>query len=378
VSKAMLFIDGTWLYSNTPKLADSYGKPDYHVDFGKLPQVLADVVGQRMGGTDVDVVRTHLFGSYAANYDLLDDDSVQRRLDFFSLLREEYHYEVEVFPINFRGRRLRRMDRDPRDSFEPKEKCVDISLATAILFYAAIPNAYDIAIVVLGDQDFKPVLQHVRRLGKRVAIASIRYSCAPDFADARDEARVKDFDIIWLEDLLVQLELKYERHQLRCESPNHVGDRNVWTTFHPRKNQRFYCDVCRTEFSKQKQEAQQQYVSSGLETAPPADGLRRLEARQVLSGDVKKKVAERGFGFIGAEDGRDYFFHLTDLEGDLNFDLMSEGEHVVFEVKREPSPDKSGAAQHVRRAVRADRVEAGNTSASDPFLMTDEKAPPSL
>ena len=369
----MLFIDGTWLYSNTPKLAEFYGKPDYHVDFGKLPRVLAEEIGKRMGGTDMDVVRTHLFGSYAANCDLQDEESVQRRLDFFSLLREEYHYEVEIFPINFRGRRLRRIDRDPRDSFEPKEKCVDISLATAILFYAAIPNAYDLAIVVLGDQDFKPVLQHVRRLGKRVAIASIRYSCAPDFADPRDEARVKDFDIIWLEDLLVQLELKYERHLLRCESPNHLGDRNVWTTFHPRKNQRFYCDACRTEFTRQKQEAQQQYVSSGQEATSTGDSQRRLESRQTLSGEVKKKVSERGFGFIGAEDGRDYFFHLTDLEDDLNFDMMPEGEHVVFEVKREPSPDKSGAAQHVRRAPLPGRLDAPAPSANDQFPMVNDQ-----
>jgi cold shock CspA family protein len=351
VPKAMLFIDGTWLYSNTPKLADSYGKPDYHVDFGKLPRVLADEVSKRMGGMEIDVVRTHLFGSYASNYDLQDEESVQRRLDFFSLLREEYHYEVEIFPINFRGRRLRRIDRDPRDTFEPKEKCVDISLATAILFYAAIVNVYDIAIVVLGDQDFKPVLQHVRRLGKRVAIASIKGSCAPEFADLRDEVHVKDCDLIWLDDLLVQLELKYERHLLRCESPNHLGDRNVWTTFHPRKNQRFYCDNCRAEFTRQKQEAHQQYVSTAVESSTPAELARPGEPRPTLTGEIKKKVADRGFGFITAEDGRDYFFHLTDLTNGLEFDLIPEGIRVQFEVKREPAPDKAGAAQHVRRLV---------------------------
>src|SRR5437899_11811370 len=105
------------------------------------------------------------------------------------------------------GRRLRRQDRDPNDSFEPKEKCVDISLATSMLYFAAIPYAYDIAIGVVGDQDFKPVLQHVRRLGKRVAIASIKGCCAPEFADPADEARVKDFDIIWMDNFLDELEL---------------------------------------------------------------------------------------------------------------------------------------------------------------------------
>jgi uncharacterized LabA/DUF88 family protein/cold shock CspA family protein len=360
VAKAMLFIDGTWLYSNTPKLAESYGRADYHVDFGKLPRVLAGVVSQHLGGSEVDVVRTYLYGSYASNYDPADEDSVQRRLDFFTLLKEEYHYEVEIYPINFRGRRLRRIDRDPRDAFEPKEKCVDISLATGMLFYAAIPNAYDIAIGVLGDQDFKPVLQHVRRLGKRVALASIKGSCSPELSDSRDDARVKDFDIIWLDDLLAQLELKYEPHQLRCESPSHVGDRNVWTTFHPRKGQKFYCDTCRADFSRQKMEAQDQYVSRGVDAAlpAPAPGVNSAwsetppaaAARQSLNGEIKKKVADRGFGFIQATDGRDYFFHLTDLENGLDFDEIQEGLPVVFEVRREPSYDKAGAAQRVRRS----------------------------
>ena len=69
-----------------------------------------------------------------------------RRLNFFGMLRQQHHYEVEAFPINFRGNRLRKTDRDPASSFEPKEKCVDIALATSMLFSAAMPNAYDVAV----------------------------------------------------------------------------------------------------------------------------------------------------------------------------------------------------------------------------------------
>lgn len=344
--KAMIFIDGTWLYSNTPKLAETYGKPDYHVDFGKLPRVLAQQVSEQMGGSEVDVVRTYLFGSYATNYAPQDEEAVQRRLDFYSMLKEEYHYEVETFPINFRGRRLRRADRDPYDTFEPKEKCVDIALAASILFYAAIPYAFDIAICVLGDQDFKPVLQYARRLGKRIAIVSIKGSCAPEFADFRDEARVKDFDTIWLDDLVDQLELKYEKHQLRCESPNHVGDRMVWTTFHPRKGQRFYCDECRAAFARQSQQAEEEAVGRAV----PSTTFSSSSAPVVLIGELKKKVADRGYGFIQASDGKDYFFHLSDLEDGLDFDTLEEGFPLRFEVRREPTVEKAGAAMHVRRA----------------------------
>lgn len=348
--KIMLFIDGTWLYSNTPKLAEAHGKSDFQVDFGRLPHVLAEEVSRQLGTVETHVVRTYLFGSYASNYDLRDEDAVQRRLDFFSMLKEEYHYELEIFPVNFKGRRLRRMDRDPRDSFEPREKCVDIALATAMLYYAAIPYVYDIAIAVIGDQDFKPVLQHVRRLGKRVAIASIQGSCTPDFADPRDESRVKDFDIIWLDHLLQRLELKYERHQLDCQSPTHIGERRVWTTFHPRKGQKFFCDACRTEFAGQKQDAQREFVNASTETNAGYDITTVERAGLRLNGIVKKKMTERGFGFIHADaDGQDYFFHFTDLRPGHDFNDIEEGSSVEFQVKREPSTDKAGAAFDVRK-----------------------------
>lgn len=351
--KVMLFIDGTWLYSSSSKLAESCGKPGFRINFGKLPRVLAAQVGEQMGSNDVDVVRTYLFGSYASNYDLRDEETVQKRLDFFAMLKEEYHYEVEVFPINFRGRRLRGADRDPQDTFEPKEKCVDISLATYMLYLAALPYAYDVAVAVVGDQDFKPVLQHVRRLGKRVAIASVKGSCAPDFSDPRDLARVKDFDVIWLDDLLDDLELKYEPHMLECASPTHKGERSVTTTFYPRKGQKFYCDKCRVEFAREITEAQQEFVSAEVDAGSDSNG----EAGGMLGGEIKNKISDRGFGFIQATDGKDYFFHLTDLEIGLDFDDLDEGLEVDFEVKKRPGPDKAGAARNVRRRGSQSRAD---------------------
>ncbi len=341
--KAMIFIDGTWLYCNTPRLAAASGHPDFHLDFGKLPCVLADEVRKQLGDEELDVVRTCLFGSYATNCDPRDDDARQRRLDFFARLREDYHYELEIFPINFLGRRLKRSERDPEDPFEPREKCVDISLATSMLTYAALPNAYDIAIAVIGDADFKPVLQSVRKLGKRVAIASIHGSCSPEFADPRDESRLKDFHIIWLDQLLDRLALRFDPHELECESPMHKGDRRVMTTFHPRRGQQFFCEPCREAYARSRECGRELPCP---EAESPCVGT-------PLEGTIVKKVADRGFGFIHATDGRDYFFHLADLCGSLPFETVEEGLAVRFEVKREPAKERGGTAMNIRRLEAA-------------------------
>lgn len=59
------------------------------------------------------------------------------------------------------------------------------------------------------------------------------------------------------------------------------------------------------------------------------------------NGTIKKLVSERGFGFIAATDGKEYFFHRSGTEGD--FDSLQGGERVTFQI--EPSPKGPRAGQ---------------------------------
>jgi len=63
------------------------------------------------------------------------------------------------------------------------------------------------------------------------------------------------------------------------------------------------------------------------------------------TGTIKKLVADRGFGFIAAEDGKDFFFHRSGIEGD--FDSLHGGEKVTFEIESSP---KGPRARNVRVA----------------------------
>ena len=54
------------------------------------------------------------------------------------------------------------------------------------------------------------------------------------------------------------------------------------------------------------------------------------------AGTIKKAVADRGFGFITAEDGKDYFFHRNELDSTLDFDRLNGGERVSFDVQQSP------------------------------------------
>jgi CspA family cold shock protein len=56
----------------------------------------------------------------------------------------------------------------------------------------------------------------------------------------------------------------------------------------------------------------------------------------MAKGTIKKVVADRGFGFITAEDGKDYFFHRGGLVAPLDFDRLMGGESVEFEIEASP------------------------------------------
>ena len=70
------------------------------------------------------------------------------------------------------------------------------------------------------------------------------------------------------------------------------------------------------------------------------------------TGTIKKLVSDRGFGFIAAEDGREYFFHRTGLDSAVNFDSLAGGERVSFEI--EPS----------QKGPRANRIKTRLTRSS--------------
>jgi cold shock protein len=67
----------------------------------------------------------------------------------------------------------------------------------------------------------------------------------------------------------------------------------------------------------------------------------------VTTGTIKKVVSDRGFGFIAAEDGKEYFFHRDGLTSSLDFDRLSGGEKVQFEIEQSP---KGARAKNVQSA----------------------------
>jgi len=65
-----------------------------------------------------------------------------------------------------------------------------------------------------------------------------------------------------------------------------------------------------------------------------------------LNGTIKRLVADKGFGFILADDGNEYFFHNSACT-QTRFDEMREGQAVTFDRGQGP---KGPRGENIRLA----------------------------
>jgi cold shock protein len=56
----------------------------------------------------------------------------------------------------------------------------------------------------------------------------------------------------------------------------------------------------------------------------------------MTTGTIKRVIADRGFGFIAADDEKEYFFHRGVLDSSMDFDRIVGGERVTFEIEQSP------------------------------------------
>jgi cold shock CspA family protein len=67
----------------------------------------------------------------------------------------------------------------------------------------------------------------------------------------------------------------------------------------------------------------------------------------MATGTISRVVHDRGFGFIVADDTKEYFFHRSSLDAGLEFDRLRGGEKVEFQIEANP---KGPRAARVRPA----------------------------
>ena len=79
----------------------------------------------------------------------------------------------------------------------------------------------------------------------------------------------------------------------------------------------------------------------------------------MATGTIKRVIADRGFGFISAEDEKEYFFHRGALDASMEFERLVGGEKVEFDIESSPKGPRAANVRPRRLTAIASRRPDG-------------------
>ncbi len=153
--KVAIFIDGKNFYKSL-RAHD----PNIIIDYKKFAQWLCN----KVGGENARMVGAYYYTGYAP-----DSGSPSEKLHHFleGLDRQE-GYNVRYSPLIYRKMTCKHCGKEIRYT---TEKRVDTRLVSEILQLGAV-DAFDVAVLISGDQDFVPAVKALNTIGKQVYIAT--------------------------------------------------------------------------------------------------------------------------------------------------------------------------------------------------------------
>ncbi len=171
---------------------------------------------------DLSLVRTNYFGTIPT---ARSGFNVSKQQAFYDFLEQDCGYETEIREVDV----------------GTNENWIKMSLASTLLYYAALPGAFDIALVFGDDPDYAPALRRARLLGKRVQVVSAHLAegkAPPPASSLAGRSRVMDFPLLWLDDHAAELRLVRETVRRTCRQ---CGREEETTWAGPD----FFCQDCR-------------------------------------------------------------------------------------------------------------------------------------
>lgn len=222
--KAMVFIDGGWLYRNRMSLFAKLGEENFEIDYAKLPKMFCEDVANLLD-EDLSLVRTNYFGTIPS---ARSGFNTSKQYAFYDFLETSCGYETEIHEVEV----------------GTDENWIKMSLAASLLFYAAQPGAFDIAIIIGDDPDYVPALRRARLFGKRIQIVSAHLPDGKSPAAAATLAnrrRVGDFPLLWLENHAAEVRLVRERVMRVCKQCG-CEEETTWA------GPEFFCSNCRGHY----------------------------------------------------------------------------------------------------------------------------------
>ena len=226
--KAMVFIDGGWLYRSRTVLFQKLGEENgFEIDYAKLPRVLCEDVANYLD-EDVSLVRTNYFGTIPS---ARSGFNTSKQHSFYDFLEHSCGYETEIHEV------------DVGSNDRGDEVVTKVALSSALLFFAAQAGAFDLAIIIGDDADLAPAARRARLMGKRIQVVGLHRQSEGSKPDTTlfGQSRTCDFPPVYLDDHAADVRLVREKRIRVCKQCKQEEE-TTWA------GPDFYCSNCRGKY----------------------------------------------------------------------------------------------------------------------------------
>ena len=207
--KAMVFIDGAWLYRNRTSIFAKLGAENgCEIDYAKLPRVFCEDVANHLD-EDVDLVRTNYFGTIPS---ARSSFSTSKQRAFYDFLEKSCGYEMEIHEVDVSGA-------DGHD---------------------------ETWVILIGDDVcYAPMLRRARLLGRRIQVVTAYAAGEVPPAVGTSlvwKSRVSDFPPLYIDNHAEDVRLVRESVMRVCKQCGHEEE-TTWA------GPDFFCSDCRSKRS---------------------------------------------------------------------------------------------------------------------------------
>ena len=228
----MVFIDGAWLYRNRASIFAKLGAENgCEIDYAKLPRVFCEDVANFLD-EDIGLVRTNYFGTIPSPRSSF---SSAKQRSFYDFLEKTCGYEMEIHEVDMIG------GAEGRD-----DSWIKMALGASLMYYSAMPSAFDVAILIGDDVDYAPVLRRARLFGRRIQLVSAYAAGGVPPAVGMSliwKSRVSDFPPLYIDDHAEEVRLVRKSVTRVCKQ---CGREEVTTWAGPE----FFCSDCRGKHNR--------------------------------------------------------------------------------------------------------------------------------
>lgn len=356
MNRLIALFDGVHCYDLAAWYREERGDPNYLIDAMKLAKLCPTLAAIGLKDTAFareDLIVTELVYVLPVAVNVRSEDAqiVRSRKEFLATI-SSYGFRTNTPIVDFEGGAIRRQDR-PDGVRTPRISGVCASALVRELVVIGEKRPCEFVLVLSGNNEIIPGLQHVRYAGIPVVVSANHKRCAPILLWKINKFRTGSVPNLtnWTDEIRMEKTLI----ELHCEEENHQGATRTFTVRHrPPSNQAVICPECRDRKKLDAKKRRHEVIRERAERMAGVD--QDMVPRGYRLGVIVKVEPDHRTAYLQDKD-LTTFYATEEALRNIRFEELCINELVAFQRTKEQVVTRTGEKKNGVKTLKRLRVK---------------------